>query len=87
MQYSFPIRATSKDEAKAAIAEEFNEITSTSAAADWSTPQAAADALIDALEDNASLDVVATVSGEVMFIGDVCRHVTFAFAGLLTDRA
>lgn len=86
MQYAFPIRAASKDEAKAVIAEQFDEITSTSSAADWSAPQAAADALIDALEDNANLDVVATVAGEVMFIGDTIRHVTFSFAGLLTDR-
>lgn len=87
MQYAFPIRAASKDEAKAAVAAEFEEITSTSAAADWSGPQAAVDALIDALEDNAGLDVVATVAGEVMFIGDTIRHVTFSFASLLTDRA
>ena len=86
MQYAFNIRAPSKDDAKASIAAEFDEITSTSAPADWSAPQAAADALIDALEDNASLDVVATVAGEVIFIGDVCRHVTFSFAGLLTDH-
>lgn len=86
MQYAFPIRAASKDEAKAAIAAEFEEITATSAAADWSAPQAAADALIDALEESASLDVVATVAGEIMFLGDTIRHVTFSFAGPLTDR-
>lgn len=87
MQYAFPIRAASKEAAKAAIAAEFDEITSTSAAADWTAPQAAADALIDALEDNTSLDVVATIAGEVMFLGDTIRHVTFSFSGLLTDRA
>jgi len=87
MQYSFPIRAATKDEAKAAIAAEFDEITSTStsAPADWSAPQAAADALIDALEDVASLDIVATVSGEVMFIADATHHVTFAFSAMLSD--
>lgn len=85
MQYSFPIRAATKDEAKAAIAAEFDEITSTSAPADWSAPQAATDALIDALEDVASLEIVATVSGEVMFIGDATHHVTFAFSAMLSD--
>lgn len=86
MNYAFPIRAATKDEAKAAIATEFDEIASTSSAADWAPAQAATDALIDALEDNASLDVVATVAGDVMFIGDTVRHVTFSFSALLTDR-
>lgn len=86
MNYAFPIRAATKDEAKAAIAEEFDEITSTSSAADWAPAQAAADALIDALEENASLDIVATVAGDVMYIGDKIRHVTFSFSAMLTDR-
>lgn len=86
MKYAFQVRAQTKDDAKSAISTEFDEITSTSAPTDWSAPQAAADALIDALEDNASLDIVLTISGDVMFLGDVCRHVTFAFSGLLTDR-
>lgn len=86
MNYAFPIRAATKDEAKAAIAAGFDEITSTSADSNWVPAQAAADALIDALEDNASLDVVATVAGDVMFIGDTVRHVTFSFSALLTDR-
>jgi len=86
MNYAFPIRAATKDEAKAAIAAQFDEITATSAPADWSAPQAAADALIDALADNANLDVVATVSGEIIFLGDTVHHVTFAFSGILTDR-
>lgn len=86
MHYAFPIRATSKDEAKAAIAEQFDEITAASAPADWSGPQAAVDALIDNLEDNASLDLVVTVAGEVVFIGDKVHHLTFSFSAILTDR-
>lgn len=86
MNYAFPIRAATKDDAKAAIAEEFDEITSTSSTADWAPAQGAADALIDALEENASLDIVATVAGDVIFIGDTIRHVKFSFSAMLTDR-
>ena len=86
MNYQFQVRAQTKDDAKAGIAAEFDEITATTGPSDWTAPQAAADALIDALEENARLDVVATVAGEVMFIGDTIRHVVFSFNGLLTDR-
>lgn len=86
MNYAFPIRAASKEEAKAAIAAEFDEITSTAAAADWAPAQAAVDALIDALEDSSRLDVVATVAGDIMFEGDIVRHVSFSFSAMLTDR-
>ena len=86
MNYQFQVRAQTKDDAKAGIAAEFDEIAATTGPSDWAAPQAAADALIDALEENANLDLVATIAGEVMFIGDTIRHVTFSFSGLLTDR-
>lgn len=87
MQFAIPVRAASKEDTKIAILEELDEISATTGAPiEWQHVVEAAGVLIDALEDNPSLDIVVTLAGEVVFEGDTIRHVTFSFAGLLTDR-
>lgn len=84
--YSFQVRQATKEAAKEQVAAEFDEITATSAPADWAPAQAAANAMIDALEDVSMLDVVAVIEGAVNYVGDRVRNVEISIKSFLTDR-
>jgi hypothetical protein len=70
MSYSFVVRAADKAEAKTMVAAELAKVTETQPAhaADQAQAQAAADAFIDLLVDDASMDVRVNVHGSVSWL-------------------
>lgn len=65
MSYSFTVRAASKAEAKAKVAADLDKVVTAQPdhAKDRNAAQAAADAFIDMLVEDASRDVVVAVNG------------------------
>ena len=88
MDYSISLRATNKDEAKAALVAKTLEFSAHCAPhePDWTAPLAAASVLIDAMNEDVNLDVMITFIGYVNFLGDKTNHLRFSFSALLTDR-
>ena len=79
------IRAADKEAAKEALNMAFDEYPCPHVP-DWELAYDCACLMIDALQDNPKLDVVASVHGMLMFEGDMVRHVRLSFDAVLADR-
>lgn len=93
MSYSFEIRASSKTDAKLAVAAEFAKVVAGQPSHAKETPgvEAACVAFIDALQDDPETDVVIRVNGSLggQWADNEIRDVwsvTAAITGMLADR-
>lgn len=83
MSYSFSFRAATKAEAKSKVAEELAKVVQAQPihAVDQAQAQAAADAFIDILPEDASKDVQVSVNGSVGWCGTEAEP-SITYAGL-----
>ena len=87
MQFTINARAATKADAKTALAAQFEAYAiGAPSAIDWTLPTALANAAIDSLEDSDTLDVVVSVSGDLIFTGDLAHSIKLSVELLLTDR-
>lgn len=87
MKYQVAARADTKDNAKAALAEQFDKLSEASDhPIDWAVPLACANAMIDSLAENDKLDISVSVVGLVQYAADAFQHLNFSADVLLTDR-
>ena len=87
MQFVINARAATKADAKTALAAQLEAYAiGAPSAIDWTLPAALANAAIDSLEDSDTLDVVVSVSGDLIFTGDLAHSIKLSVELLLTDR-
>jgi hypothetical protein len=87
MQFTVNARAATKDDAKTALAAQFAAYAiGAPAEIDWTLQTAIAGNAIDALQDSDTLDVAVSVSGDLIFAGDLVHSVKIYTEVLLTDR-
>ncbi|MGJ7575726.1 hypothetical protein ACSFBX_34790 [Variovorax sp. RB2P76] len=92
MSYSFSVRAATKAEAKAKVAEQLAGVLKSQPthAVDVTAAQAGADTFIDLVSDNDTKDLMVTVNGSVGWVHQsdplVCTQAGFGVNAYLVDK-